>query len=232
VCAAPSQLAACEILGMPSKPQTACTRQTAARADWHATMMGRLALLCVVSLLEAVAGSYVMTDSNIYTAVDAWFDDRSGAEATYGHISSWDTSGVTDMTQLFCAATWGFCHTAAASFNEDISAWDTSGVTDMGGMFYSASAFDQDLGWCVGNAVFLGSAFEDTQCESTSCGVTQVADVADCPTPAPTTPAPTPAPTTPRPTPAPTPGALGSDSAKARSATLCLVTIFLGAAFS
>ena len=30
---------------------------------------------------------YVMDDSTIRTAVTAWFDDRSGAEATYGHIS-------------------------------------------------------------------------------------------------------------------------------------------------
>ena len=146
-----------------------------------------------------------------------------GASAFNEDIGAWDTSGVKHMGGMFHGA---------LSFNGDIGTWDTSGVTTMLGMFYSASAFDQDLGWCVGNAVFLGSAFEDTQCESTSCGVTQVADVADCPTPAPTTPAPTPAPTTPRPTPAPTPGALGSDSAKARSATLCLVTIFLGAAFS
>ena len=35
-------------------------------------MMGSAALLCVVSLLEAAAGSYVMTDSNIYAARDAW----------------------------------------------------------------------------------------------------------------------------------------------------------------
>ena len=40
---------------------------------------------------------YVMDDSTIRTAVTAWFDDRSGAEATYGHISTWDTGGVTDM---------------------------------------------------------------------------------------------------------------------------------------
>ena len=38
---------------------------------------------------------YVMYDSTIKTAVTAWLDDRSGAEATYGHISTWDTGGVT-----------------------------------------------------------------------------------------------------------------------------------------
>ena len=79
-----------------------------------------------------------MTDSTIRTAVAAWFDDRSGAEATYGHISTWDTSGVTDTSYLFCAASWlsssHGCNTAAASFKEDIGAWDTSGVTTMNSM--------------------------------------------------------------------------------------------------
>ena len=32
---------------------------------------------------------YVMDDITIRTAVTAWFDDRSGAEATYGHISAY-----------------------------------------------------------------------------------------------------------------------------------------------
>ena len=39
-------------------------------------------------------------------------------------------------------------------------------------MFHYASAFDQDLGWCVDLDVDLADAFYDTQCESTWCGVT------------------------------------------------------------
>merc|ERR1719305_818590 len=69
----------------------------------------------------------------------------------------------------------------------------------MYGMFYEASAFDQDLGWCLDDDVDLWAAFSETQCEATSCGVVQMDD---CPTPAPTL-APTPAPTG-IPTPAPT----------------------------
>ena len=61
------------------------------------------------SLRTTPAGGYVMDDSNIRTAVDAWFDDRSGAEATYGHISTWETGGVTDMSWLFCARDWPGC---------------------------------------------------------------------------------------------------------------------------
>merc|ERR1711965_1088082 len=95
-----------------------------------------------------------MDDSTIRTAVAAWFSDVA-AEATYGHISTWDTSGVTSMSWLFCASSYdysgsGYCNTAAASFNEDIGAWDTSGVTTMSWMFNEASSFNSDLGdWAV-----------------------------------------------------------------------------------
>merc|ERR1712097_127418 len=43
----------------------------------------------------------------------------------------------------------------------------------MDSMFASASAFDQDLGWCVDDDVLLDDAFSNTLCASTSCGVTQ-----------------------------------------------------------
>ena len=137
-----------------------------------------------------------MSDTTIRTAVAAWLSDSAAAEATYGHISKWDTSGVWDMSYLFCAySLWSSsCNTAAASFNEDISAWGTSGVTtmrrmfydasafnqdlgdwavdsvtDMSSMFYDASAFDQDLGWCVNDDVNKDLAFYNTQCGW--CGV-------------------------------------------------------------
>merc|ERR1712091_274032 len=68
-------------------------------------------------------------------------------------------------------------------------------------MFGAATAFDQDLGWCVDDGVDLRYAFDDTQCASTSCGVVQGDACAPTPRPVPN---PTPGPT-PRPTPAPTP---------------------------
>merc|ERR1719409_1733955 len=92
---------------------------------------------------------YVMDNDSIRDAVAAWFADQSAAEATYGHILTWETGGVTDMSYLFCSS-WYHCRTyynsAAASFNEDIGAWDTSGITSMERMFSYASAFDQDIG--------------------------------------------------------------------------------------
>ena len=174
------------------------------------------------------------TDVSIRTAVTAWFAvDQSVAETIYGHISTWDTSGVTDMSELFYdkssfnedIGAWDtsgvtrmdYMFFRASAFNVDIGAWDTSGVTsmermfngvygmafnqdigdwavhsvkNMDSMFRSASAFNQDLGWCVDDGVDLGNAFLYTPCASTSCGVTQVAD-GGAPTPAPTTSAPT-----------------------------------------
>ena len=170
-----------------------------------------------------VLTGYAMDDSSIRTAVAVWTRDDAGPGeviTTYGHISTWDVSGVTSMEALFFGASafnedigsWdtsgvkhmgGMFH-GALSFNGDISAWDTSGVTTMFGMFYSASAFDQDLGWCVADGTFdyfndgvdIQDTLDGTLCASTSCGIIQ----GNCPTP--------------RPTPAPVaPGALGTDSA-------------------
>ena len=52
---------------------------------------------------------YVMDDSSIRTAVPKWLDNPTVAEAEYGHISTWETSGVTDMSFLFCASSIGWC---------------------------------------------------------------------------------------------------------------------------
>ena len=50
----------------------------------------------------------------------------------------------------------------------------------MYGIFYQASAFDQDLGWCLDDDVSLGGAFGGTQCESTYCGVMWETNTGDC----------------------------------------------------
>ena len=124
-------------------------------------MMGFAALLCVLSLLEAVAVVALDNDS-IKTAVYYWLRDSARAERSYGHISTWDTSGVTDMSYLFCGLLYyDVCNSRAGSFNDDISAWDTSGVRSMYGMFQAAGAFNQDIsGWAVHNVKSMGRIFE------------------------------------------------------------------------
>ncbi|MFK5975455.1 MAG: BspA family leucine-rich repeat surface protein [Sulfurovum sp.] len=57
------------------------------------------------------------------------------------NLSSWDVSGIINMTEMFYGAT---------AFNGDISGWDVSSVTDMGYMFNNATAFNSDMGsWDV-----------------------------------------------------------------------------------
>ena len=107
---------------------------------------------------------YVMTDSNIRTAVDAWLSNSAAAEATYGHISTWETGGVTDMNCLFVGRSHSGCNnvynTDALYFNQDISAWDTSGVVTMVRTFYSASSFDQSISnWNVGRVTDMNHMF-------------------------------------------------------------------------
>ena len=104
-----------------------------------------------------------MTDTSIRTAVAAWLSDATAAETTYGHISTWETGGVTDMSELFCESSHSLstCYNSgAASFNEDISAWDTSGVKTMYGMFNGASSFNRDIGgWAVDSVTHMGMMF-------------------------------------------------------------------------
>ena len=52
------------------------------------------------------------------------------------HISTWNTSRVTDLSWLFHGK---------SEFNDAIGAWDTSGVTTMQHMFLYARSFNQPL---------------------------------------------------------------------------------------
>jgi len=65
------------------------------------------------------------TRGELETAVDEWIEDSDSANSTYGTIDTWDTSLITDMSELFYET----------PFNGDISDWDVSSVTDMGYMF-------------------------------------------------------------------------------------------------
>ena len=42
-----------------------------------------------------------LNNDTLKEAVKEWLKDATKAESKYGHIASWDTSGVTDITSLF-----------------------------------------------------------------------------------------------------------------------------------
>jgi len=44
---------------------------------------------------------HVKTNHTLRTDVQAWLSDRDQVMERYGHISRWDTTGVTDMSGLF-----------------------------------------------------------------------------------------------------------------------------------
>ena len=86
------------------------------------------------------------------------------------HISTWNTSQVTDMSGLFGRTGLNenddvedtSCVLLAdlPLFNDDISAWDTSRVTTMEKMFKGQSAFNQPLGdWQVDNVTNMSEMF-------------------------------------------------------------------------
>ena len=57
------------------------------------------------------------------------------AKIIFGNIGTWDTSKITDMSNLFLDS----------SLNEDISGWDTSSVTTMSNMFNGATSANPDM---------------------------------------------------------------------------------------
>ena len=110
------------------------------------------------------------TDADIRVAARAWANPatRAAAEITYGHISDWETSQVTNMDGLFNGhiSDWktGNAHFGGdanmQSFNDDISRWDTSNVTTMCNMFWDAHAFNADLSrWNTSNVTTMYGMF-------------------------------------------------------------------------
>ena len=113
--------------------------------------MKKLLLLLIVPFLSF--GQTPITDDNIHDAVDEWLADPLLAEETYGHISEWDVSSVTNMNYLFLGP---------SSFNEDIGSWDVSNVTYMVQMFNGANSFNQDIGnWDVSNVTDMSWMFSN-----------------------------------------------------------------------
>lgn len=93
---------------------------------------------------------YEALDDNSIQEAAANYDQDYIVEA-YGPIEEWDTSHVTNMSQLF---------DGDQTFNRDISNWDVSNVVDMSNMFSNAKTFNQPIGkWDVSNVKYFNSMF-------------------------------------------------------------------------
>ena len=79
-------------------------------------------MLLLKTFALIIHGQTPLDDTNFHAAINLWFNDQDEAIATIGHISDWDVSAVTNMSDAF---------SDRYSFNEDISGWDVSSVTDM-----------------------------------------------------------------------------------------------------
>jgi len=91
------------------------------------------------------------TKAALESAVDEWTSSPESAEATYGHISGWDVSLITDMRNLF---------RDEVTFNDEINNWDVSNVTDMSYMFHHATVFNHDLSnWDVSSVTTMENMF-------------------------------------------------------------------------
>ena len=104
-------------------------------------------------------------NAELQAAVTAWCNNSATAAKTYGHISTWNTKRVTDMSWLFSgySSNWvrgeGICSTAS-SFNEDISKWDVSNVENFRMMFSLTHSFNQNLtAWNTQSAKFMNTMF-------------------------------------------------------------------------
>ena len=95
------------------------------------------------------------TKKELQTAVNEWCVNREEAIKKYYHISSWDTSLITDMSKLFYLK-----NNRKGYFNDDISKWDVSNVKDMRSMFSGTNSFNQPLNnWNVSNVIDMKDMF-------------------------------------------------------------------------
>ena len=126
-----SEEAAAEETGVVALSEGAAAEETGVVVDW--------------ALLRT---REILTNESLRDRVKRWCDgDHEGLP----HISTWNTSKVTDVRWLFKGQT---------KFNDDISAWNTSSVRTMSWMFRGASSFNQPLNdWRVDNVTDMNHMF-------------------------------------------------------------------------
>jgi len=93
--------------------------------------------------------------SDLQTAINAWIVDETSTTSTYGDINTWNTSLITDMSDLFRNKT---------GFNGNIINWNVSNVTDMHRMFSGAHSFDRAIGnWNTSKVTNMYYMFRDAR---------------------------------------------------------------------
>lgn len=103
------------------------------------------------------------TNQELYDAVYEWCLTKDKALKKYKcHISNWDTSKITDMSELFYYEPNDDKSMLISNFNDNISKWDTSNVTNMASMF-NLTSFNGDISkWNVSKVKNMCCMFEES----------------------------------------------------------------------
>ncbi len=129
------------------------------------------------SVASAFAGATSLLSESVQPPLTVTDMSRMfyGAARFDGQLEGWDTSHVTDMSEMFAGTTfdgplgsWDTSNVAVmrgmfadSEFNHPVGAWDTSSVTDMSDMFAVARAFDQPIGgWDTGDVTSMARMFQ------------------------------------------------------------------------
>jgi len=93
---------------------------------FYAGHTGAVVLLCTYCIICSVRAQIIvpLNNTSFRAALDLYKANQTSATATYGHISEWDTSKVTDMSELELGPEF-------VVGISDLAGWDTSRVTDM-----------------------------------------------------------------------------------------------------
>ena len=84
---------------------------------------------------DCISEYICLNNGNIHEAVALWLTNQDSALTTYGHISNWDVSAVTNMDALFSRELHNMLSDydevieEIYAFNEDITGWDVSNVS-------------------------------------------------------------------------------------------------------
>jgi hypothetical protein len=120
-------------------------------------------LSCIFGKL-LISKKYLRSDKDLFNCVNLWCDNPAKATKKYGHISSWDTTMVTSMENLFNGNIYANGQINRSDFNDDISNWDVSSVTNMCSMFWGARSFNCDISqWNISNVTNMNHMFHSAE---------------------------------------------------------------------